>query len=139
MKKIISAIFAFCLLAPCQAALAQALSSQDAIALAEKFVVENGYTNAAQDHIKHQLDFESIEWTADRSEMLRRRHNTLQPKAIGAKQRRKGAKHGWSIAFDYATGTPGGQDVCRVVTMDGDGSSMRIEHVDGIRKFFGFD
>ena len=140
MKKTICAILAIALSGLSQATLAQSLSKQAAIALAERFVVENGYTSADPSRIKDQLDFESIEWTDDRNEMLKLRHSTLQPKAIGAKQGRNGDNHGWSIAFDYVRGTFGGRDVCRVVTMGSDGSSIRIEHMDGFRKFFvGFD
>ena len=68
--------------------------------------------------------------------MLGQRHNTLRPKAIGAKRGRRGDKDGWSIAFDYATAVRGGRDSCRVVTMNSDGSNIRIEHVDGIRSYF---
>ena len=139
MKKIIHAILASCLLAVSQGALAQTLSQQAAIALAETFVVENGYTITTS-RIKNHLDLESIERTSDRSEMLRRRHSTLQPTAIGAKQGRRGAKLGWSIAFEYTSSTRGAENGCRVVTMDGDGSNIRIEHQDGIREFFaGFE
>ncbi|MGH6754048.1 MAG: hypothetical protein ACREO0_00455 [Pseudoxanthomonas sp.] len=140
MKRVIHGILVLALLAPCHVALAQALSRENAVALAEKFVAENGYTNAAPSRIKDRLDSESIEWASNRDEILRLRFNTLQPIAIGAKHGRKGVETGWSIAFDYVSGTPGERDACRVVTLDSDGSNMRIEHVGGIRKyFFGFD
>ncbi|SDQ75794.1 hypothetical protein [Pseudoxanthomonas sp. CF125] len=124
------------LLIPSQSAWAQPLSQKAAVALAEKFIAENGYTKAAPDRIKQQLVFESIELAPTRDEMLRRRYNTLQPKAIGAKEGRKSSKAGWSIAFDYVSVSRGDQDMCRVVTMNADGSDIRIEHVDGFRKAF---
>ncbi len=123
-------------LIPCQPAWSQALSQKAAVALAERFIVENGYTTSLSNQIKQHLDRESIEWTDRRSEMLKQRHNTLQPIAIGAKPGRKGSKSGWSIAFAYSAGVRGGQDSCRIVTMDADGSNIRIEHVDGIREYF---
>jgi hypothetical protein len=129
-------ILALALLIPCQSAWGQSLSQKAAVALAEKFIIQNGYTNAAPDRVKAQLDFESIERAESRSEMLRQRHNTLRPKAIGARKGRKGSKAGWSIAFDYAPSVPGGRDLCRVVTMDSDGSGIRIEHVAGVRSYF---
>ena len=124
------------LLIPLQSAWAQPLSQEAAVALAEKFIAENGYTNAAPDRLKEKLDFESIERAPTRDEMLRRRQNTLRPKAIGAKTGRKGSKDGWSIAFDYVQAFRGDQDTCRVVTMNADGSDIRVEHVDGFRKAF---
>jgi len=137
-KLILIALLA--LLMPYQPAWGQTLTQKAAVALAEKFIADNGYTAASSSPVKQQLDFESLERTDNRAEMLKQRHNTLQPKAIGAKTGRKGSKAGWSIAFAYASWVRGGQDSCRVVTMDGDGSNIRIEHVDGIRKYFaGFD
>ena len=135
MKKLLFTLFLAALVSP-QSAWAQALSQKAAVAWAEKFIVQNGYTNAAPSQIKQRLDFESIERADSRDEMLRQRHNTLQPKAIGAKKGRKGAKAGWSIAFAYVPSVRGGRDLCRVVTMDADGSNIRIEHVDGIRNYF---
>ena len=135
MNKLICAVF-LALLIPCQSAWGQVLSQKAAIALAEKFIAQNGYTNAPPAMIRQRLDFESIERADSRSKMLEQRHNTLQPRAIGAKQGRRGDKAGWSIAFDYVPTIRGGRDSCRVVTMDRDGSSIRIEHVDGIRSYF---
>jgi hypothetical protein len=119
-----------------QRAWAQSISQEAAVALAEKFIAENGYTKSAPDQIKQQLVFESIERAHTRNEMLRHRYNTLQPKAIGVKKGRKGSNEGWSVAFDHAAASRGGQDTCRVVTMNADGSDIRIEHVDGFRKAF---
>ncbi len=124
------------LLSPLQSALAQPLPQEAAVALAEEFIVENGYTKATRDRIKQQLVFESIERAHTRDEMLRRRYNTLSPKAIGAKRGRKGSNDGWSIAFDHVPASRDEQATCRVVTMNADGSDIRIEHVDGFRKAF---
>jgi len=139
MRRLLLAALALFFLVPAQAS-APALSQQAAIALAEKFVLENGYTSAGPDRIKRELDPESIEWTEDRAETLRDRHDTLQPRAIGARSGRRGGAGGWSIAFDYTARIEGARDACRVVTMDADGTNIRVEHVDGMRQAFaGFD
>lgn len=104
------------------------VSSEVAVELAERFVRENGYTDAPDSVIKSQLDLESIERTNSRSELLKWRRNTLQPKAIGG----KATDGGWGVAFDYVS-HPGS---CRVVTMDKDGSQISMKHQDGIREYW---
>lgn len=135
MDRVVLAVL-LALLVLCQPARAQTLNQKAAVALAEQFVAENGYTSAKPDRIKQRLDFEAIERAKIRSEMLLQRHNTLQPKAIGAKVGGKGSSAGWSIAFAYSSQVRGSKDSCRVVTVDADGSNIRVEHVDGIRAYF---
>jgi hypothetical protein len=112
---------------------AEDLTKAEAVVLAEKFVL-NGYTNAPPKHIKEDLNHESIEWQPDRDRLLKLRYNSLTQKAIGVKEGRRSKKIGWSVAFDI----PDLQDksICRVVTMNIDGSEIRIEHVDGKREYF---
>ena len=113
------------------------LSKQEAIRTAEVFVSENGYTDASSSAIKEELDYESIEWSHNRDELLKSRFNTLSGKAIGVKQGAPGNGSAWSVAFDYVGDH---NDVCRVVTMLDDGSGIKIQHQDGIRSYFvGFD
>jgi len=117
---------------------AESLTKDQAIALAERFVLENGYTNAPNSKIKRDLDFESIEWAGSREQLLQLRFNTLMPKAIGIKRINLRFPDGWSVAFDYTD--PTSSHSCRVVTMKSDGTEMRVEHQDGIRShFMGFD
>lgn len=106
----------------------ESVSSGEAMAIAERFVRMNGYTDAPESAIKSQLDHESIEWTNDRAELLESRRNTLRPKAIGVKP----TGGGWGVAFDYVE-QPG---KCRVVTMRKDGSQVRMQHQDGIRIYW---
>ncbi len=118
---------------------AERLTMGDAVRKAEQFVAENGYTNLPDSRMKKELNAESIEWTADRQKQIAQRAGTLSPVAIGAKSGRKHAGVGWSVAFDYAA-NEGERVTCRVVTMALDGADMRVEHVDGIRKYFlGFE
>ena len=118
------------------------LSKEEAIQTAERFVLENGYTNAPREKVKEQLDHESIEMIVEgkeaREQLLVARVDTLKPKAIGIRKGRKGGSDGWSVAFEYTNSSL--NNTCRVVTMNSDGTSMRVEHVDGILSFFkGFD
>jgi hypothetical protein len=106
----------------------QPLSSEDAVALAERFVLANGYTKASESEVKAQLDLESIERSNRRSELLRDRWNTLEPDALGI----KATETGWGVGFSYMSHP----DSCRVVTMDQDGGDIRMQHQDGICAFW---
>ena len=53
------------------------IAADEAVALAEQFVRENGYTDAPDNDVKPRLDPEGLEWTSDRSEQLKGRRNTL--------------------------------------------------------------
>lgn len=110
------------------------LTKEQSVVLAEKFILENGYTDAPAGALKETLDNESIEWVASRDGLLKERFNSLGKKAIGAKSGRKNQNKGWSVAFDYVNTQY--QASCRVVTMNLDGSDIRLEHVDGSREFF---
>ena len=109
-------------------ALQQRVSQEKAVELAERFVRDNGYTDAPDSAIKAELDAESMEGVNDRTEMLELRRNTLQTKAIGV----KATSGGWGVAFDYVS-HPG---TCRVVAMDKNGTRIRMEHKDGIRAYW---
>jgi hypothetical protein len=105
------------------------LTLEEAVDVAERFVRDNGYTDAPADELKVDLDFESVEFTANREELLLQRKNSLQPKAIGARP----TSEGWGVAFDYFKPQT---DTCRVVVMRHDGSAIRVQHQDGIREFW---
>jgi hypothetical protein len=115
------------------------LTKNEAIKMAELFILQNGYTNAPAKEIKKELNIGTVEFANSREELLRRRFNTLKRKAIGVRKGRKSEEvAGWSVAFDYADTKL--KNRCRVVTMDADGSNMGVEHVEGIRSYFvGFD
>jgi hypothetical protein len=109
-----------------------ALSSQEAVAAAERFIRENGYTDAPASEVKDELDFESIEWHDSRSELLEARWNSLHVEAMGIKS----SESGWGVAF-YSVSYP---NSCRVVTMNLDGNSKRVQHQDGICEYWaGFE
>jgi hypothetical protein len=109
------------------------LNEAEAVRLAEQFIAQNGYTDLPPD--KSKLAYESIEWESNIDEMLRQRRNTLEPKAYGVVRERKNAP-GWTVVFRYkhrATGQMRGNG--RAVTMNLDGSKMRVEHVDFTLKY----
>lgn len=118
---------------------AQELTKAQAIALAEQFIAENGYTSLPRKSIKNNLDPESLNWGMPREDELKMRFNTLSPKAIGIKPGARGHSSGWSVAFDYIErGRNSGS--CRVVTMDRKGQNVVLQHMDGSRSYFeGFD
>ena len=109
-----------------------------AIATAEQFVKDNGYTDASENVLKSRLDHESLEFGQNRAEMVKIRFNTLRPKAIGIRKGKKGATPGWSVAFEYTKSDS--PDTCRVVTMNPDGTDIQMQHVDGLLPYFkGFE
>ena len=109
-------------------------TQEQAVKAAEQFIAQNGYTDISPD--KSKLSYETIEWESDVDRMLKVRHNTLERKAFGVVTSRKGGTAGWTVVFRYKqrvvrpTQTNG-----RAVTMNLDGSNMRVEHVDFILKY----
>ena len=104
------------------------LSEAEAIKLAERFIVQNGYTDLPPD--KSKLANESFELAESVEEMLKMRYDTLEPKAYGVSRSRKGGSPGWTVVFRYKH--PSSQQMRRngrAVTMNLDGGDMRVEHV----------
>jgi hypothetical protein len=118
---------------------AQATSKNALVAMAEQFIADNGYTSRPPAQVKDKLDSESFNFGLSREEELAFRFNTLVPKAIGIKIGQRSKSWGWSVAFDYASAGDHSA-ICRVVTMNEDGTSMVMQHVDGKRQYFvGFE
>lgn len=107
-----------------------------AVLVAEKFIAENGYTDLPFEQLKERPDRERIEWSADRSQMLKLRRNTLRPHAIGAKFYGDAENPSWNIAFDFTESATDERQTCRVITMQFDGTHIRMNHKDGIRSYF---
>ena len=109
----------------------QQLTESQAIELAEKFVAQNGYTDLLPS--KENLSYESIEWESNVDVMLKNRSDTLEKKAFGLTPRRKNDAPGWTVVFRYAhPSDSSAKKNGRAVTMDVDGSDLRVEHVDFI-------
>ena len=75
------------------------LTEEEAIALAEKFIALNGYTDLPPD--KESITHESIESEGNLDQLLRIRHDTLERKAFGTSISRKSGSPGWTVVFSY--------------------------------------
>ena len=133
---LISALFLSLSVAVCSA---KPIGRREAVRIAERFVKQNGYTEftPSAQSARHFTQ-ESIEWTSNSAALLKQRHNTLQPRACGYAKGRRGKKLGWTIVFRYSSAFHEAQSKSngRAVTMNEDGSAIRVEHVDAILKAF---
>jgi hypothetical protein len=102
------------------------LDEKMAIAAAEKFIADNGYTDLPPMKDKSGLAHESIEWTNDVDELLQQRHDSLERKAYAITKHGR-AGPGWTVGFRYKRG---GDIAGRAVTMDINGGNIRLEHQD---------
>jgi CubicO group peptidase (beta-lactamase class C family) len=110
------------------------LTESEAVALAERFIAENGYTDLPPD--KTKLSHETIEWESNTDKMLEQRHDTLERRAYGVRSGRKGSEPGWTVVFRYKhPGDGRSRSNGRAVTMNLDGSKPRVEHVDFILRY----
>ncbi len=108
---------------------AAAITQEDAIRLAQEFIAVNGYTDLPRSKDKSRLSFELLDnFSGNLDQALASRQDTLERKAYGIVRERK-SKSGWTIVFRYRNGNP---ENGRAVTMDLDGSNIRIEHKDFI-------
>lgn len=103
------------------------IMEQDAVRRAEEFIIINGYTDQPGSTDESKLSFELFDDYRNIDQTLASRRDKLERKAYGIHTGRKGSKSGWAVIFQYRNGNP---DNGRAVTMDPDGSNIRIEHVD---------
>jgi len=108
----------------------EVVSATTAVTCAEEFIKVNGYTQAPA-LPPNKLTTESIEWSMP-DDLANLRHNSLQPSAYGYLRGRRGKARGWTVIFCHTRGASEGGDrpTGRAVTMDQNGASMRVEHVD---------
>jgi hypothetical protein len=112
----------------------QELSEGEAVRSAEQFIAQNGYTSLPPD--RSRTVYETIESESNSDEILKERRDTLERKAYGIIRGRKGGAPGWTIIFRYRH--PSSKQMRRngrAVTMNLDGSGMRVEHVDFILRY----
>ncbi len=110
------------------------LSEEEAVRLAEEFVAQNGYTDLRPD--KNKLAHETIESESNIDDMLRQRHDTLKRKAYGVLRGRKGGVSGLTVVFRYShPASKQERRNGRAVTMNLDGTGLRVEHVNFILKY----
>jgi len=112
----------------------QALSQEQAVKLAEEFIAQNGYTDLRAD--KSKLAYETIEGESNVDDILRQRRDTLERKAYGIVHGRKSGVPGWTVVFRYRhPASKQERRNGRAVTMNLDGSGLRVEHLDFILKY----
>jgi hypothetical protein len=104
------------------------ISEEEAVKLAEEFIKANGYTTFRPVPDKKKITLESIEWTADVKEILKKRYNSLEPKAYGIGKGLKTKNDGFTVIFRYKDVSI--KDVGRAVTMDSNGKNLRVQHKD---------
>jgi hypothetical protein len=121
------------------------LTLTQAIRVAEKFVVMNGYTDLPPTQDKAKLAYESVEWEGNVQRMLELRHDTIERRAYGyVEYSRRGS--GWTVVFRHKVPSVSSgrqqriipirsdNNVGRAVTMDLFGHGMRVEHTDFLLK-----
>ncbi len=109
----------------------RSISRGEAVTVAEQFISDNGYTEAPA--VKERYVPESLERTPEIDLILQGRRGTLEEKAYGVSQGRRGSKSGWTVVFAFKQPCKGcNPNNGRAVTMDSDGTNIRVEHVDFI-------
>ena len=98
------------------------LSKSEAIELAEKYVLEQGYTDKEIVIDSTQLDLDLFENRANKNGVLKLRHNTLEPAASFSS---KGLRR-WTVGFRNVRDTTR----FRVVVIPRNGKKIRMEHQD---------
>jgi hypothetical protein len=117
------------------------LSESEAVARAEQFVIENGYTELPADLAKVELEITDHPRKVPIAKIAARRRGELEKDAWGVARGRRGGSPGWTVAFRYGSRMRGrsmldpsdtilSADNGRGVTMDPDGENIVIEHVD---------
>ena len=94
------------------------ISIQQAIKIAEQFIIDNGYTDQTADLNKFVPEL--LENPEDMQTIIQRRKSTVQSTAIGAKL----AGDQWSITFPTTNNEASG----RVVSMDTQGNNVKMQH-----------
>ncbi|HEY0050930.1 MAG TPA: hypothetical protein VGB68_16675 [Pyrinomonadaceae bacterium] len=112
---------------------------EKAVRLAEEFVRQNGYTDAAAD--ENNLSRETVEFYEDPDDLLKQRRNSLEPKAYGISPGARGNKKGWTVVFRYSgrfrdnleakdKSTGNLEKGGRAVTMNENFQNLLVEHKD---------
>jgi hypothetical protein len=97
-----------------------------AIRCAEKFVIDNGYTDRPAD--RSRLASESIERAESMEQLLSWRHNSLKLPAIGVCPKGE-LEDDWTVIFERPE-PDNRDDTGRAVTMKADYTSLRMEHME---------
>jgi hypothetical protein len=105
------------------------IDARRAVRIAEGFVRENGYTDYVPEDISLLVP-ESMEFSRNRRDWLRQRHNTLRPRAVGYQKGGRNDPKGWTIGFELVNPIRENADrVGRAVTMDARGRRLTVQHM----------
>ncbi len=96
------------------------VSPQEAVKIAEAFVRRQGYTEQKV-NVSKAITFEQGEFASDTAKLLDNRRNTLQAKAMGARQ--YGSNFSWAVGFRQI---PYENNIVRAVMMDSLGNNVKI-------------
>ena len=129
VNKIILTVLLLFLMSSC--VLQNRITKEEAIFLAERFVIEHGYAHQKIDFDSVRTKFDVIEYDLSKDQIIEFRYNSLIPKAVYA---RKYALGKWLIGFDGASiyYSSLSQDtttsVLRAVIVSGNGEKIHLEH-----------
>ena len=93
------------------------IDARQAVAIAERFVRENGYTDFVPDDLRCLVP-ESIEFSREPRNWLKGRHNQLKPQAVGFRKGSRNDREGWTVGFELVDPTNVTPATGRAVTMD---------------------
>jgi len=96
------------------------ITRKEAVLIAEKFVVDNGYTDKPRTILKSDIVREALEEFKDIDIILKIRKGTLQPKAVSAKLLKT---HSWLVVFLRKN-----KKVGRGVIVESKGAKIRMLH-----------
>ena len=126
MRFILLFSFVLVLAFSCSSKRNRILTEDEAIARAEEFIKDNGYTDLPPTEDKSRLVPEPVFGGTDEDE-LKLRHNTLQAKAYGIIQGGRTGE-GWYVVFRYNSNNA--ENYGRAVSMNGSGENLKVEHQD---------
>lgn len=105
------------------------IDARQAVRIAERFVRENGYTDFIPKDPRRLVP-ESLEFSRDRRDWLKSRHNSLKSQSVGYRKGSRNDPKGWTVGFAPVKPLDEERPVGRAVTMDARGRRVRVEHMD---------
>lgn len=106
------------------AAKARLLTAEKAVALAEKWIVEQAYTDDTAGVKVKNIVFEKDEFATDTLKIIKNRHNTIRTKAIGAKEY---GEKSWAVGFPHVEKE---NNIVRAVLIDSIGENVKMAAKD---------
>ena len=105
-------------------ALARLMTAEKAVALAEKWIAEQAYTDDTTAIQVNKIVFEKDEFATDTMDIVKNRHNTISKKAIGAKEY---GEKSWAVGFPHVEKE---NNIVRAVLIDSIGENVKMAAKD---------